>query len=308
MTAVAAIDCGTNSIRLLVAEPDGSGLRELVRELRMVRLGQGVDATREFHPDALARTFAACEEYAVLLDEHHVDRGRVRFVATSAARDARNAEDFFTGVRDRLGVQPQIISGAEEAVLSFAGATSGVDVAGPTLVVDIGGGSTELVLGEGSRLIAATSLDIGSVRIRERFLHSDPPTAEEVVAALTVIEDQLNRSGIPFARAAGWIGVAGTMTTLAGLDLQLPAYDRSRVHGHGIDLMALLDLAGRLVDTPIAEIRELPSMHPGRADVISAGCLIAAAIARRVTVPLVVSETDILDGVAQQLLAQGGRR
>ena len=211
---VAAIDCGTNSIRLLVAEADGRGFRELERDLRITRLGQGVDATGEFHPDALVRTFAACDEYAAALDRHGV--GRVRFVATSAARDAGNREAFDAGVRERLGVTPEVIAGDEEAQLSFAGALGAApDAEAPTLVMDIGGGSTELVLGQAGRPVTGVSLDMGSVRLRERILASDPPSLDEVAEAGEFIDDLLDASGVDFDSARSWLGVGGTATSLS---------------------------------------------------------------------------------------------
>ena len=235
MSRVAAIDCGTNSIRLLIAEagPDGS-LVELDRRTEIVRLGQGVDATGEFHPDALARTFAATDAYAALIRDAGVPSRRTRFVATSASRDARNREVFFAGIRDRLGVTPEVISGDTEAQLSFAGALSRVDPAAePVLVIDIGGGSTELIVGSGAGVVeSAISLDIGSVRLTERFLRAaHPPEPADVAAAAAHVDALLDSTGIDFPAVGTWIGVAGTATTLAGVHLGLERYDRERVHG-----------------------------------------------------------------------------
>lgn len=300
---VAAIDCGTNSVRLLIAEAAAGGPVEVERALRLTRLGQGVDATGSFHPDALARTFAACDDYATLLAAHRVDR--VRFVATSAARDAGNREEFFAGVRSRLGVTPEVISGSEEAQLSFDGALGAVrDAALPALVVDIGGGSTELVLGEPGRLAHAVSLDVGSVRLRERFLASDPPGGAEVEAAASHVDGLLDASGIDFAAARTWIGVGGTATSLSAIAQGLDVYDRERVHGSIITRDRLAALADRLLSAPVAEVLQIPTMVPGRADVICAGALICSRIGRRVGVDLTVSESDILDGIVAQLLTE----
>lgn len=303
---VAAIDCGTNSIRLLIAEKDAAGrLVELDRRLEVVRLGQGIDASGEFHPDALQRTFAAVDDYAKLIKEFDVHLGRVQFVATSASRDARNREDFYAGVEKRLGVFPDVISGDEEARLSFAGATSGLNGAlDPILVMDIGGGSTELIYGlHTGEIDRAISLDIGSVRMTERFFKSDPPSKVDLEAASHHIDMLLDGSKIDFARVKTWIGVAGTVTSLGAIHLQLRHYDRKRVHGSKINSAAVADLLSRLSKLTADEIRQIPSMHPKRADVITAGTLIAARVAERVGArELTVSESDILDGIANRLL------
>lgn len=306
MTRVAAVDCGTNSIRLLIAEagPDG-GLVELDRRTEVVRLGQGVDATGEFHPDALTRTFAATDAYAALIRDAGVRSERIRFVATSASRDARNRDAFVAGIHDRLGVTPEVVTGDTEAQLSFAGALSRVrPEAEPVLVMDVGGGSTELIVGRADGTVeAAVSLDIGSVRLTERFLPDHPPSAEAVAAASAHVDEQLDGAGLDLGAVGTWIGVAGTATTLAGVHLQLEHYDRERVHGSLLDLATLHGLFDRLAAATLAEIRALPSMHPGRADVITAGTLIAVRVAARLSVPgLLVSESDILDGTALELL------
>lgn len=302
---VAAIDCGTNSVRLLVAEAGaGGGLVDLDRRLILTRLGQGVDATGRFHPDALQRTLDAFAEYAAVIAEHGVER--IRLVATSAARDASNRDEFFTGARERLGIDAEIISGDEEAALSFRGALTALpDVATPALVMDIGGGSTELVIGEGGtvpRIDHGLSLDIGSVRVRERFLAGDPPTAAQVGDASAYIDGLLDGSGIPFAEVATWIGVGGTATSLSAVNQRLPEYDRTKVHGSTITRGDLTALTERLLTASVAQVRELPSMHPKRADVICAGSLIADRVGRRLGVDLTVSESDILDGIALGLL------
>src|SRR5215216_1828813 len=294
MTHVAAIDCGTNSIRLLIAEPDGSGgLRDLDRRLEIVRLGQGVDATGEFHPDALQRTFAAVDHYAELIKKANVPVEKVHFVATSATRDAKNRDSFFAGIKQRLGVLPDVISGETEARLSFMGALSRVTPEGElVLVMDIGGGSTELITGsDAGEMRSAISLDIGSVRVTERFLKQNPVADDDLARAMAYVDDLLAGSGVDFASIGTWIGVAGTATTLAGVYLELEHYDREQVHGALIPLPA------------VEEIRALPSMHPGRADVITGGALVEARIAARLQVEdLIVSESDILDGIALQLL------
>ena len=303
---VAAIDCGTNSIRLLIADagPDG-GLRELDRRMEIVRLGQGVDATGQFHPDALQRTFAATDSYAEAIRAAGVEVERIHFVATSASRDASNREEFFAGVHERLGVEPDIISGEVEAKLSFAGALSGVDAdAGPSLVMDIGGGSTELILGHGRDVIEqATSVDVGSVRISERFLKINPTPPEALADAEAYVDELLDACGVDLERATTWIGVAGTMTTLAGVYLGLETYDRTKVHRAVLSVGGLTGLLDQLAEMTVDEIKAIPSMHPGRADVITGGALVASRVAQRVSVDqLIISESDILDGIALELV------
>jgi exopolyphosphatase/guanosine-5'-triphosphate,3'-diphosphate pyrophosphatase len=306
MTRVAAIDCGTNSIRLLIAEPDGAGgLKDLERRLEVVRLGQGVDATGEFHPDALQRTFAAVDEYAELIKKAEVPVENVHFVATSATRDVKNREALFAGIKERLGVLPDVISGETEARLSFNGALSRVLPKGePVLVMDIGGGSTELITGSvAGDMHSAISLDIGSVRVTERFLKQNPVADVDLARAAAYVDDLLAGSGVDFGSIGTWIGVAGTVTTLAGVYLGLEQYDRERVHGAIIPLPSVEELLHRLATLTVDEIRALPSMHPGRADVITGGALVEARIAARLKVDdLIVSESDILDGIALQLI------
>jgi exopolyphosphatase/guanosine-5'-triphosphate,3'-diphosphate pyrophosphatase len=295
---VAAIDCGTNTIKLLVGElPDVA-----VREMRMVRLGQDLDRTGRIADEALARAFAAIEEYAALIAAHGVPTSRIRFCATSASRDAANADVFTAGVRERLGVEPEVVAGAEEAALSFDGAVRHLRTppASPVLVVDIGGGSTELVLGsavDGPE--AADSMDIGSVRLHERHLHSDPPTAAEVAACVADIDAHLDACPVDAGAAATVVGVAGTVTTITAGVIGLATYDRDAIDQALLatgDVHALVD---RLVAMPVAERLELPWMHPGRADVIDAGALIWSRVLRRAAVPQVLtSESDILDGIA----------
>lgn len=301
-TRVAAIDCGTNSIRLLVAERgvDGS-MVELDRRLELVRLGQGVDATGEFHPDALARTFAAVDRFAEVVRSFGAER--VRFVATSAARDARNRQAFFDGIRSRLGVEAEVIPGTEEAALSFAGALSAVDVARqPVLVVDIGGGSTELVTGDASgRTSHAVSLDIGSVRLRERLLHDDPPTPAQVRAARDHVGALLDGSGTDF-RVGTFIGVAGTATSLSAVHQGLSSYRRELVHRSRLGVDEVHELAERLLATPVADLVATTCLPQKRAEVICAGALVLDEVVQRAGVEMVVSESDILDALAQRLL------
>lgn len=303
---VAAIDCGTNSIRLLIAaaDPDG-GLVDLDRRVEIVRLGQGIDATGEFHPDALARTFAAVGRYADIIAAAGVPAGRIQLVATSAARDAGNRDEFFDGIRDRLGVDPDVISGDLEARLSFDGALSRISPAAePILVMDIGGGSTELISGSATGEIGfATSLDIGSVRLTERFLQTSPPSPADLGRAAQLVDELLAGADIDFGSVGSWLGVAGTVTTIAAVHLGLETYDRAKVHSCVIPSSRLAELLTWLSSLTVAEIRAIPTMHPQRADVITAGTLIAARVAAVVGVPeLIVSESDILDGIALNLL------
>ena len=302
---VAAIDCGTNTIKLLIGDlPDVA-----VRQMRIVRLGQGVDATGRLHEDALARAFAAIDEYAALVKEHGVTR--IRFCATSATRDAINADVFTRGVQARLGVTPEVLSGAEEAALAFAGAVRNLqhqpDV--PVLVLDIGGGSTELVLGTSpdEPPLAADSMDIGSVRLHERHLHSDPPTAVELDACVADIDMHLDACRVDPAAAATVVGVAGTITSIAAGVLDLSAYSREAIDQSRLDVDAVHATVDRLLAMPVAERLQLPWLHPGRADVIGAGALIASRVLRRAAVSaMVVSECDILDGIAWSLIRPEG--
>ncbi|EHK88887.1 Ppx/GppA phosphatase family protein [Saccharomonospora azurea] len=317
MPRVAAIDCGTNSIRLLVAElthrHDGSvDLRDLHREMRIVRLGQGVDATGRLAPEALERTREALQAYAIAARRKGVER--LRMVATSATRDASNRDEFFSMTRDLLGSEAEVISGDEEARLSFAGAVGEQDSEdGPFLVVDVGGGSTELVLGawdgREADVWAARSVDIGCVRLTERTLHSDPPTAEEIAEARELVARTLEPAfeAVDVSKASRWIGVAGTVTTLSALAQKLPEYDSERTH---LSTIARTDL-DTVVDEVLASDRDTraanPVIHPGRVDVIGGGGLIVRTLAEEIARrggpadPLVVSEHDILDGIALSL-------
>lgn len=302
-TTVAAIDCGTNSIRLLVIHEEDNGARsELAREVRLARLGQGVDATGAFHPDALERANRIFEEFAELIRQHGAQR--VRLVATSAARDVSNRAEFEANVRERLGVEVDVISGSEEARLSTLGVLSGVDVSTPSLVFDIGGGSTELiVVAENAEVASAVSLNIGAVRIKERFLPGDPPAEPDVAAARAYLRSQLDATGIDFAGLAGAVGVAGTVTSFAAAKLKLQVYERESIHETVLTRSDITGVLTRWLTQPVAVTAEEPCMHPLRAAVIAAGGLILDEISLRVPGgEILVSETDILDGIALGLL------
>ncbi|MBD7919232.1 Ppx/GppA family phosphatase [Cellulomonas sp. Sa3CUA2] len=311
VTRVAAIDCGTNSIRLLVADVDPAAgtLVDLERSNEVVRLGQGVDRTGLLAPEALERTLAATRRYHEVCEGLGVEA--VRFVATSATRDARNREEFVTGVRAALGVEPEVVAGDEEARLSFRGAT-GVLASrfdGPFLVVDLGGGSTELVLGTDAPE-AAVSMDVGSVRLTERHLHDDPPTPAQVAAADADVHAALDAAAavVPLGRTVTLVGLAGSVTTLTAHALGLDHYDRTRIDGAvlGVDdvLASCEDMLARTREQRAA----LPYLHPGRVDVIGAGALVWRDVVRRVRdevavaggglTHVVTSEHDILDGIA----------
>ena len=321
---VAAIDCGTNSIRLLVADLalDGSSLTDVDRRLEIVRLGQGVDETRRLAPEALDRTFRACRTYGELIER--AGATATRFVATSASRDAENRDEFVAGVRDILGVSPEVVSGSEEATLTFAGGTRDTVPAGaatPYLAVDIGGGSTEFVLGDpvAAERPRQISVDLGSVRLTERVLLSDPPTAAEVAEATAEVDARIDEAEavIPLRETGTFVGLAGTVTTVAAMVLDLPAYQPEKIHRSVIEAGAIARTTERLLSMTAAERAALPFMHPGRADVIGAGALILDRIVRRVAdrsdgrtgwvsgsaeSALLVSEHDILDGIAWSLL------
>ena len=304
---VAAIDCGTNSIRLLVADVDPLtlALTDVDRRMEVVRLGQGVDRTGRLDAEALERTFAAVDRYAARIAELGADG--VRFAATSATRDAANRDVFVDGVRRRLRLEPEVISGDEEAQLSFVGATSGLTgLTAPVLVVDIGGGSTEFVLGS-SAPEAARSVDVGCVRMTERHFHHDPPLPSEVRAARDDIEVAISvaASVVPLRRAGTLVAVAGTATTVAAIALGLPAYDAEAIHGSVIDAAAVHLIAEDLLYRPRDQRAAVPVMHPGRVDVIAAGALVLSAIVAHTGVArLVVSEHDILDGLALSVMGR----
>jgi exopolyphosphatase / guanosine-5'-triphosphate,3'-diphosphate pyrophosphatase len=298
---VAAIDCGTNSIRLLIADIDGNNFREVVRDMEIVRLGQGVDETGQFHPDAIARTLAAVDKFAAEIAKRGVEK--IRFCATSATRDATNRHLFVDGVRDRLGIELEVISGDEEAALSFAGAIKDLDPSnGPFLVVDIGGGSTEFVFGT-STVEAARSVNIGCVRMTERHFASDPATAQQIELARTDIQAAIAQAAavVPITQAKTLV-VAGTATTVAAAALDLPEYDRYAIHLSRISAQQTHD-AATMFATSIREQRlALGYMHPGRVDVIAAGSLVLSEIMKATGASeFVASESDILDGMAFSL-------
>lgn len=316
MIRVAAIDCGTNSVRLLVADIGRDRLIDVERRMEIVRLGQGVDETGRLAPEALERTFAAMRGYAGLIERHGASS--VRVVATSATRDAANRQDFVDGVRDIFGVEPEVITGAEEAELSFAGATRDLvrfshetglpapdGTRPPYLVVDIGGGSTEFVLGS-THVEAALSVDIGCVRLTERHLRhaGDPPSAEAIEAVTADIDDALDRvaAEVPVERALTMVGLAGSVTTVAGIALDLPEYDPKKIHHSRISAGQVHDVAERLLGMTVERRAAIPLMHPGRVDVIGAGALILDRIVTRYGFgDVVASEHDILDGIAWSL-------
>jgi exopolyphosphatase/guanosine-5'-triphosphate,3'-diphosphate pyrophosphatase len=313
VTRVAAIDCGTNSIRLLVADVPAAGAHtDLLRRMEVVRLGQGVDATGRLAPEAVERTRRVLAEYAGQARE--LGATAVRMVATSATRDAANRADFEQMVQATLGQLPDVVPGREEAELSFLGATASLDAAAaahgsppprpPFLVVDIGGGSTEFVLGDAGGVRAGRSVDIGCVRLTERHLHGDPPTPDEIGRAEADIRAAIAevRAEVPVAEAATLVGLAGSVTTVAALALELPAYDPVAIHGSRIPVGAVRSVTAGLLTATRAKRAALPVMHPGRVDVIGAGSLVLRVIMDALDFDeVVVSEHDILDGIALRL-------
>jgi exopolyphosphatase / guanosine-5'-triphosphate,3'-diphosphate pyrophosphatase len=308
---VAAIDCGTNSIRLLVADVDPARrtLTDIDRRLEIVRLGQGVDATGRLAPAALDRTLTALREYAGIISQRQAEA--VRMVATSATRDAANAADFTRGVVAVLGQEPEVLTGDEEARLSFAGATAefgsmAEPPPSPYLVLDIGGGSTEFVVGAaGADRVDAISMNIGCVRMTERHLHTDPPTAGEITAATEDIDAALTQAAakVPIGEARTLVGLAGSVTTVAAVVLDLPRYDPLRIHHARITAAQVRSVTSRLLAQTRAERAAIPSMHPGRVDVIGAGALVLDRVMRRFGfAEVVVSEHDILDGIAWSMV------
>ncbi len=310
---VAAVDCGTNSIRLLIADVSDGRLQDVHREMRIVTLGESVDATGQFAPAALARTEAALTDYVEVMLAHDV--AKVRMVATSAARDAGNRDEFFAMTARQLGrVMPgavaEVITGTEEAALSFRGAVGELDpAAGPFVVVDLGGGSTEVVLGgsgpAAADVVASFSANIGCVRLTERCLQSDPPTADEVAAARAVVREKLAEAleVVPIEGATTWVGVAGTFTTIAALALGLPEYESEVIHLSRIGIPEVVKVCDELIAMPRAQRAELGPMHPGRVPVIGGGSVVVEELAREFgqragITELVVSEHDILDGIA----------
>ena len=299
---VAAIDCGTNSIRLLIADIDGTNFREVVRDMEIVRLGQGVDETGQFHPDAIARTLAAVDKFAAEIAKRGVEK--IRFCATSATRDATNRHLFVDGVRERLGIELEVISGDEEAALSFAGAIKDLDPSnGPFLVVDIGGGSTEFVFGT-STVEAARSVNIGCVRMTERHFASDPATPEQIEAARSDIQAAIAQAAavVPITQAKTLVAVAGTATTVAAAALDLPEYDRYAIHLSRISAQQTHDAATMFATTTREQRLALGYMHPGRVDVIAAGSLVLSEILKATGASeFIASESDILDGMVFSL-------
>jgi exopolyphosphatase / guanosine-5'-triphosphate,3'-diphosphate pyrophosphatase len=314
-TRVAAIDCGTNSTRLLVAEAGSSGLVTLERRMTITRLGQDVDRTGALAPEAIARVVEALREYRGIMDDLGVapGAGTVRIAATSAARDAANRDEFFDAAEAVVGVRPELLSGTEEALLSFRGATADLDpLLGPFLVVDIGGGSTEFVHGginpDGTAQITGSlSTDMGCVRVSERFLHADPPAAAELSSALSVIAqhvDDVTREipAAPFATTL--VGLAGTVTTAAAVELGLATYDRDAIHHFRLTKDAVEDVFRTLATEAADDRRHNPGLDPGRVDVIVGGMCVLVQIMRSLGFDeCLVSEADILDGLADSLLS-----
>jgi exopolyphosphatase/guanosine-5'-triphosphate,3'-diphosphate pyrophosphatase len=304
MTApVAAIDCGTNSVRLLITT---DGRTQIERLMRITRLGQGVDATGRFDPEAIERTLEVLREYREVIDRHGVER--IRMTATSASRDATNRDEFFNAAHEILGVMPEVISGIEEGRLSFLGATADLDPElGPFLVCDIGGGSTEFVFGT-TEAEATISVDMGCVRITEAWLHHDPPTAEELSQAISVIEihlDDVIREIPQLGQARTFVGLAGTVSNTASVELGLPQYDRDQIHHLVLSRAAIEDVFRTLATETVEERKENPGLEPQRADVIVGGLCVLVAILRRFGLSeCLVSESDILDGVAMSLLVE----
>ncbi|MFI1175152.1 Ppx/GppA phosphatase family protein [Streptomyces melanogenes] len=300
MTRVAAIDCGTNSIRLLVADcdPETGELVDLDRRMTIVRLGQGVDRTGRLAPEALERTFAACREYAAVIKEFGAER--LRFVATSASRDAENRDEFVRGVLDILGVEPEVITGDQEAEFSFTGATKELHADGDYLVVDIGGGSTEFVVGS-RHVRAARSVDVGCVRMTERHHPGDPATPEQIAAIRADVEAALDLAErtVPLREPRTLVGLAGSVTTVAAIALDLKAYDSAAIHHSRISYEQVRAVTERLLASTHEERTAIPVLHPGRIDVIAAGALVLLAVMERTGArEVVVSEHDILDGIA----------
>jgi exopolyphosphatase / guanosine-5'-triphosphate,3'-diphosphate pyrophosphatase len=301
MSRVAGIDCGTNSIRLLIADVVDGRLTDVVRQMRIVRLGQDVDRTGRLASEAIERTRVALVDYAALIAEHGAER--VRMTATSATRDAANRDEFVAMVRAVLGADPEVITGHEEAALSFAGATNVLgDVRGPLLVADIGGGSTELVRGgDPDGTIRSHSMDVGCVRMTERHLHDDPPSAEQVAAVVADVRAALAaaRADVPLDPDVTFVGVAGTVTTITAIALNLDRYDPDAIHGATITPGQVREVTDRLLHMTHDERAALPVMHPGRVDVIGAGALVLRTLVDEIGVPaMIASEHDILDGIA----------
>jgi exopolyphosphatase/guanosine-5'-triphosphate,3'-diphosphate pyrophosphatase len=301
----AAIDCGTNAIRLLIARVDGDHAADLVREMRTVRLGEGVDTTGQFSEAALERTFAAAREYAELLKNYEVKK--MRFIATSASRDVTNRDAFSSGIKTILGIEPEVISGEEEAELSYHGALSGLDIEGTVLVVDIGGGSTEFVTALSDGSLVSRSVNIGCVRMTERHLHSDPPTQQEITSTVSDINNQIEdiKRTVPIKPETTFIGLAGSVTTVAAMALGLSEYDANRIHGCVVSIEQVDLVTDELLQMTHKQRANLGFMHPGRADIIGGGALVLRESMRLLGFDQVlVSEKDLLDGVVLSLYKQ----
>ena len=302
MSRVAAIDCGTNSIRLLIADITGGNFKEVVRTMEIVRLGQGVDQNKSFHPDAISRTLAAVEKFAQLIASKGVEK--IRFCATSATRDASNRQLFTNGVKKILGTEVEVIPGEEEAALSFIGATKELSKNdGPFLVVDIGGGSTEFVFGN-EKVDFAKSVNIGCVRMSERHLSLQPPTIEQIAEAIIDIDLAITQAAkvVPISQAKSLVAVAGTATTVAAAALKLAEYDRYLIHLSRISAPSVHQVAAMFQSMNKDQIAALGYMHPGRVDVITAGALVLSRImAATGASEFIASESDILDGIAWSL-------
>ena len=302
MSRVAAIDCGTNSIRLLIADVTGGNFKEVLRTMEIVRLGQGVDQNKSFHPDAIARTLSAVEKFAQLIASKGVEK--IRFCATSATRDASNRELFTNGVKKILGVEVEVIPGEQEAALSFIGATKELSQSdGPFLVVDIGGGSTEFVFGS-EKVEFAKSVNIGCVRMSERHLNLQPPTMAQIAEAIIDIDLAITQAAkvVPISQAKSLVAVAGTATTVAAAALKLAEYDRYLIHLSRISAPSVYQVAAMFQGMSKDQIAALGYMHPGRVDVITAGALVLSRImAATGASEFIASESDILDGIAWSL-------
>ena len=301
----AAIDCGTNAIRLLIARVDGDHVTDLVREMRTVRLGEGVDTTGEFSQAALDRTFAAASEYAELLKKYDVKS--IRFIATSASRDVTNRDAFSSGIKKILGVEPEVISGDEEAELSYRGALSGLDVNGSVLVADIGGGSTEFVTALADGSLVSRSVNIGCVRMTERHLHSNPPTQPEITSTVSDIDNHIEiiKRTIPINSETIFIGLAGSVTTVAAMALGLSEYDSDVIHGSVVSIDQVEAVTEELLQMTHKQRADLGFMHPGRIDIIGGGALVLRESMRLLGIgQVLVSEKDLLDGIVLSLQKQ----
>jgi len=300
---VAAIDCGTNSIRLLIADIDGANFREIHREMEIVRLGQGVDKTGQFHPDAILRTLAAVDKFAIEIAKRGVEK--IRFCATSATREATNRDLFIDGVRERLGIAPEVILGEVEAALSFQGATRDFPATdGPFLVIDIGGGSTEFVFGT-TTVEFAKSMNIGCVRMSERHFTGGDADPGQIAAAIEDIDEAIAQAAkvVPITESKTLIAVAGTATTVAAAALELSTYDRYAIHLSRISAEKVYSVSKLFLAMKREDREVLGYMHPGRVDVIGAGSLVLSRIMLATgATEFVASESDILDGMAWSLV------